>query len=187
MTIGGESDDERGRRVRLADLRQELLAPADAIAGYAEILSEDARRLELRAALPDIDRLSAAAISLQRLVRALLDPQGPALAGDRVRHDLRNPLNGIRGYGEMLLEDIDACGGAALRDDIEHLLTDPRSSSRASKPSSISRAGVSRGRARRAPAIRSSGCPGRSPMMSGRPAFRARSSSSMTTSAIAAC
>jgi class 3 adenylate cyclase len=122
--MGGESDEERGRRARLADLRQELLAPADAIVGYAEILSEDARRLELRAALPDIDRLSAAAIDLQRLVRALLDPQGPALAGDRVRHDLRNPLNGIRGYGEMLLEDIYACGGASLREDVEHLLTE---------------------------------------------------------------
>ena len=124
MTIDGESDDERRRRVRLADLRQELLAPADAIAGYAEILSEEARRLHLREALPDVDRLSAAAVALQRLVQAFLDPQGPALAADRVRHDLRNPLNGIRGYGEMLLEDIDACGGEALREDIEHLLTE---------------------------------------------------------------
>ncbi len=122
--MGGELDDERGRRVRLADLRQELLAPADAIAGYAEILSEEARRLHLREALPDIDRLSTAAVALQRLVQAFLDPQGPALAADRVGHDLRNPLNGIRGYGEMLLEDIDACGGVALREDIEHLLTE---------------------------------------------------------------
>jgi class 3 adenylate cyclase len=126
VTIGGESDDERGRRARLADLRQELLAPADAIAGYAEILSEEARRLHLREALPDIDRLSAAAVALQRIVQAFLDPQGPALPADRVRHDLRNPLNGIRGYGEMLLEDIDACGAAALREDIEHLLTESR-------------------------------------------------------------
>jgi class 3 adenylate cyclase len=124
VTTSGESDDERGQRARLADLRQELLAPADAIVGYAEILSEDARRLQLREALPDIDRLSEVAVDLQRLVRAALDPQGPAITGDRLRHDLRNPLNGIRGYGEMLLEDIDACGAADLRGDIEHLLAE---------------------------------------------------------------
>jgi len=124
VTSGYESDAERGQRARLADLRQELLAPADAIVGYAEILSEDAGRLGLREALPDIDRLFAAAVDLQRLIQAVLDPQGPALTGDRLRHDLRNPLNGIRGYGEMLLEDIDACGGAVLREDIEHLLTE---------------------------------------------------------------
>src|SRR5262249_52034309 len=111
-------------RARLADVRQGLVAPAEAIVGYAEILSEDARRLELRETLPDIDRLSAAAVDLQRLVRTLLDPQGPAPSRDRLRHDLRHPLNGIRGYGEMLLEDIDSCGGAALREDIEHLLTE---------------------------------------------------------------
>jgi class 3 adenylate cyclase len=124
VTVGGESNDEREKRATLADLRQELLAPADAIVGYAEILSEDARRLELGEALPDIERLSAAAADLRRLVRDLLDPQAPAISGDRVRHDLRNPLNGIRGYGEMLLEDIDSYGGAALREDFEHLLTE---------------------------------------------------------------
>ena len=126
MTTSGESDDERGQRARLADLRQELLAPADAIVGYAEILSEDARRLQLREALPDIDRLSEVAVDLQRLVRAALDPQGPAITGDRLRHDLRNPLNGIRGYGEMLLEDIDACGAADLRGDLGPVERDPR-------------------------------------------------------------
>ena len=124
MTTGDESDDERGQRAQLADLRQEFLAPADAIVGYAEILSEDAGRLDLREVLPDIDRLLAAAVELQQLVQAVLDPQGTALTGDRLRHDLRNPLNGIRGYGEMLLEDIDACGGAMLREDIERLLTE---------------------------------------------------------------
>jgi len=124
VTKGSESDDERGQRARLADLRQELLAPADAIVGYAEILSEDAGRLELREALPDIDRLSAAAVDLQRLVRAVLAPEGPVLAADRLRSALPHPLNGICGYGEMLLEDIDACGGAVLREDIERLLTE---------------------------------------------------------------
>src|SRR5262249_37299972 len=102
VTVGDGSNNEREKRAKLADLRQEILAPADAIVGYAEILFEDARRLELSKALPDIERLSAAAAHLQRLVRTLLDPQGPAVSGDRVRHDLRNPLTGIRGYSEML-------------------------------------------------------------------------------------
>jgi class 3 adenylate cyclase len=39
-------------------------------------------------------------------------------------HDLRNPLNAIKGYGEMLLEDIVDAGAVSLRQDLERLLTE---------------------------------------------------------------
>ena len=39
----------------------------------------------------------------------------------RLRHDLRTPLNAIIGYSEMLLEDADKDGRAAIIDDIERV------------------------------------------------------------------
>jgi hypothetical protein len=41
----GGTSDERWRRARLAHIRQELLAPAGAIDGYADIRRDEARRL----------------------------------------------------------------------------------------------------------------------------------------------
>ena len=40
----------------------------------------------------------------------------------KLRHDLRNPLNAIKGYAELLLEEIDEVGAAATRPDLEALL-----------------------------------------------------------------
>ncbi len=39
-----DDDGERLRRVRLANIRQELLAPASALVGYGEMLHEGAAR-----------------------------------------------------------------------------------------------------------------------------------------------
>jgi adenylate cyclase len=40
----------------------------------------------------------------------------------KLRHDLRNPLNAIKGYAELLLEELDEVGAAATRPDLEALL-----------------------------------------------------------------
>ena len=44
-----------------------------------------------------------------------------------MRHDLRNPLNAIKGYAELVLEELDEQGGAALRADLEALLGESES------------------------------------------------------------
>jgi class 3 adenylate cyclase len=118
---------------RLTHVRQELLAPASAIAGYGGILREEAVRLGLSALIPDIDHIVASADALLDLVEDLLGagtrtarrPE-ESLPDFRARllHDLRNPLNIIKGYGEMLLEDAAGPGGASLRQDLERLLTE---------------------------------------------------------------
>src|SRR5690606_15208965 len=41
----------------------------------------------------------------------------------QLRHDLRNPLNAIKGYAELLLEELDEVGVAA-RPDLEALLSE---------------------------------------------------------------
>jgi adenylate cyclase len=124
---------DRQANARLAHVRQELLAPVNAIAGYADILRDEASRLGLPALMPDIDRVLEAAEALLGLVEGLLDAgttmarregESPSDFQERLLHDLRNPLNAIKGYGEMLLEDIVALGGVSLRQDLERLLTE---------------------------------------------------------------
>jgi CheY-like chemotaxis protein len=130
------ADFERERRARLANMRQELLAPVTALVGYGEMLVEEARRLELAPVLPDLERILTSARDLLELVHRLLDVGG--IAGHqsgadlaelqaKLRHDLRNPLNAIKGYAELLLEDVDELDAQATRPDLEQLLSEAES------------------------------------------------------------
>jgi class 3 adenylate cyclase len=105
----------------------------NAVAGYADILRDEASRLGLAALMPDIDRVLEAADALLNLVEGLLDARSATARRDgeslsdfqeRLLHELRNPLNAIKGYGEMLLEDIEDIGGGSLRKDLKRLLTE---------------------------------------------------------------
>ena len=127
---------DRARRARLANMRQELLAPVTALVGYGELLTEEAGRLELVDLAPDLERILTAAQELLELVNRLLDEAAaPAQAAHAdlaaiqttMRHDLRNPLNAIKGYAELLLEELDELGGVAIRADLEALLGESES------------------------------------------------------------
>jgi adenylate cyclase len=124
-------DQERQRRARLANMRHELLAPVTALVGYAEMLIEKARGLELEDIGPDLQRILSSAQDLLELMDRLLDVTGgvgiqPGTdLGElqaKLRHDLRNPLNAIKGYAELLLEEGDDIGALITRPDLEALL-----------------------------------------------------------------
>jgi class 3 adenylate cyclase/CheY-like chemotaxis protein len=124
-------DRERQRRAGLANMRQELLAPVTALVGYGEILVEKARDLALQAIGPDLRCILLSAQDLLELVDRLLgadamaEPQSGADLGElqaKLRHDLRNPLNAIKGYAELLLEELDEVDAAVTRPDLEALL-----------------------------------------------------------------
>jgi adenylate cyclase len=126
----------RERQARLANMRQELLAPVTALVGYGELLSEEAERFELVDLAPDLERILTAAQDLLELVNHLLDEAAaPAQASradleaiqSKMRHDLRNPLNAIKGYAELLLEELDELGGVAIRADLGALLGESES------------------------------------------------------------
>jgi adenylate cyclase len=127
---------DRKRRARLANMRQELLAPVTALVGYAELLCEEADRLAIDELAADLERILTAARDLLELVNRLLDeaaasdqPTGSDLEviQVRIRHDLRNPLNAIKGYAELLLEELEEQGAAALRADLDALLNESES------------------------------------------------------------
>jgi class 3 adenylate cyclase len=129
MTDAVRNEDDDTRRVRhalLAHLRQEFMAPAAAIVGYTDILLEDAQRLALDTYLSDLERIRAAGRNLQALLEAVLaEPEGAAaFDAARLRHDLRTPINAIKGYGEMLAEDAADGHSGALVGDIEKLLAE---------------------------------------------------------------
>ena len=68
----GALELERQRRARLANVRQELLAPVTALVGYGEMLIEKARGLELEDIGPDLRRILISAKELLELVDRLL-------------------------------------------------------------------------------------------------------------------
>jgi adenylate cyclase len=122
---------ERQRRAALANMRQELLAPVTALVGYGEMLIEKARGLELEHIGSDLRRILISAQELFELVDRLLgiDRMAERQSGvdldelqAKLRHDLRNPLNAIKGYAELLLEELDEVDAAATRPDLEALL-----------------------------------------------------------------
>jgi adenylate cyclase len=117
------TDDARFQRALLAHLRQEFTAPAAAILGYVEILIEDATRLELDELLPDLSRIQHAGTALQNLLQAVLAQTGEVIDPRKLRHDLRTPMNAIKGYGEMLIEDAGGAGRETFVADLSRLLT----------------------------------------------------------------
>ncbi len=126
-----DAETQRARRARLANLRQELLAPVGAILGFGEMLHQDATRNGPEEAVADLDRILTAARDLHAMVDRLLDQElaetlfedaDEAAAQKKLRHDLRTPINAIKGYGEMLLEDLEDLGAERMRADFNILL-----------------------------------------------------------------
>ena len=99
--------------------------------GYAEMLMDDAVLVDGAQQTDDLQRIRDASRTLHRLILSLLDPatiqraDGSAdLAEFRrtLRHDLRTPINAIKGYGEMLREDAADGGEETFVADLDKLL-----------------------------------------------------------------
>ena len=123
----------RIERALVAYVQQELSAPVTAVVGYAEMLMEDAVRTGRTEAVDDLKRILDASQALNRLVLSLLDPavfqhhEGSADLAEfrrKLRHDLRTPINAIKGYGEMLREDAMDGGGDSFVGDLDKMLAE---------------------------------------------------------------
>ena len=121
----------RIRRALLVDLQQQLFSPANALVTYCELLIEQADENGLSEMQPDLGKISKAAQSLVELLNLLLDEKQAEerfhfedlnQAKRKLRHDLRTPINAIKGYGEMLLEDIEELSLEQMKNDFSRLL-----------------------------------------------------------------
>lgn len=120
-----------GQRAYIAIVAQKLAAPAQAILGYQELVTEEARERGHYEALADLEKVLKAARMLNDLIERLTDAGNDGMEGmtpvdANVRHDLRTPVNAIIGYSEMVLEDFGEELGARLLDDISRIIAESR-------------------------------------------------------------
>jgi adenylate cyclase len=105
---------ERLERALAAFLRQELTSPIVAVTGFLDMLIVEARRSHLDEAVVDLTRMRTASVDLEALVTKVIDtPEAIPTEQEaieefrkRLRHDLRTPLNIIKGFASMLVEDL---------------------------------------------------------------------------------
>jgi len=118
---------DRFDRALAAFLRQELNAPVVAMMGFIDIILDDARRLGLDEAIRDLERMRTASTELAALVNRVIEaPDAMRQEQEefdafqsRLRHDLRTPLTAIKGYSEILTEDLEGTGREQLLRDLE--------------------------------------------------------------------
>lgn len=117
----------------LAPLRQDLRPAAAAIRGLGKVLGDavaatDGDFEEFEA---DVDRIVESTETLWRMVdglneaetaRALFEGRSEPEAAKTLRHDMRTPIAAIKGYSEMLLEDLEEFGIETLRPAFSDLL-----------------------------------------------------------------
>ncbi|MGD2082747.1 MAG: adenylate/guanylate cyclase domain-containing protein [Chromatiales bacterium] len=123
------------REAFIATKRHDLRTPINAIIGYSEFLIEEAAGHGVADAIPDLERILQAGCSLLSKVNALLDASKIGLGeidlsdmnalANRVHHTLRNDINSVIGYAEMLLEEWGEAHGAA-RADLRSILASAR-------------------------------------------------------------
>ena len=108
-------EQERQRRARLANMRHELLAPVTALVGY-ELLIEKARGLGLEDIGADLQRIPDLGPRVARADRPTA--RGGRCGRPPIRRRFQRasgqaaarsaqPLNAIKGYAELLLEELD--------------------------------------------------------------------------------
>jgi class 3 adenylate cyclase len=129
--VAGHTSDERMLRAQLANMRQKISAPAEALIGYGRYVQEQAVTLGFNSFVTDIDQLIAAAHGFQAKIVELLDPSRATdiqeiadlqKARSVLRHDLSNPIAAVLGYAEMLLEDAEDADATLLIPDIKKLI-----------------------------------------------------------------
>ena len=94
-------------------IAQRLTGPAESILGFQTLIVEELTRTGPAGALDDAGKVRAAAEALNGLVTRLVSPDGEGLIAEmdeaQLRHDLRNPVNAILGYSELMVEDHEDC------------------------------------------------------------------------------
>lgn len=109
----------------IKQMQSDLRGPAGVIGEIIERLLKKVEDLDLKEFTPDIILIKNASNLLFQNILNLLDPDQAGILierdgwndyGSHLRHELRNPINGIMGYSEMLLEDAEEEGKQLVED-----------------------------------------------------------------------
>ena len=101
-------------RIKAETKKQSLKAPIDSITGYFGFLNEDSLSEFLQEGAEDYEKLKQTSFELNDTVNDLLDVEKINSSDNKdemekkIRHDIRNPLNVIIGFSEMMLEDLES-------------------------------------------------------------------------------
>jgi class 3 adenylate cyclase len=110
---------ERLERAAAAFVQEEFGSSIAAIIGFLDFLIEDARKQDHADFVPDLERMRTAGAQLSALIaQAVVPSPRDADATARLRHEFRTPLNAIKGYGELLVEEIGESGSKTLLTDL---------------------------------------------------------------------
>jgi adenylate cyclase len=110
---------ERLQRAVNAFVRQEFGSSIAAIIGFLDFIIEDACKQGHPDFVPDLERMRVAGAQLSALIaQAVVPSLRDANATARLRHEFRTPLNAIKGYGELLVEEIGEGGSKTLLTDL---------------------------------------------------------------------
>ena len=102
------------QKIKIANIKQELLSPAEIIYSYSELLLQNFKNKNLKDEISDCENIITASNNLMQLVSDLLNPENKNFNSNdslkeietKIRHDLRTPINAIRGYSEILLSNL---------------------------------------------------------------------------------
>ncbi|MGD2068781.1 MAG: response regulator [Gemmatimonadota bacterium] len=119
-------DPDRIKRAAIGHVRHELKTPINGILGYSEMLLEDLEDEDRGAMASDLERIGKGGRQLLRLIDSTLDPGKIEQAVDidldayssEIRVNLRNPINAVIGYAELLIEHAEENDGDAYLDDL---------------------------------------------------------------------
>ena len=120
------------QKIKIAQIKQELLTPAEMIYSYSELLFKNFEEKKLIHEIEDCQKILSASNKLMNLVTDLLNPDNKNFNSKenlkdleiKIRHDLRTPINAIKGYSEILLEDLVDLKNKQINDDLNFLVTE---------------------------------------------------------------
>lgn len=127
-------DPERVRRASIAFVRHELRTPINAIIGYGEMLLDDAMDEGDDVAIADLTRVVHCGRDILGQVERILDAERVSAEqhrhldsyAEQIRADLRDPLNAVTGYTEMLIEVSEQAGTSSRIPDLQRILASAR-------------------------------------------------------------
>ena len=112
------------RRYRLARIRHELRTPINHIVGYGELLQVESEGAVPESFKADLQRICHGGERLVQLINMFFDPSGTDVADGRlglILHELRNPINQIIGFSELLEEQAVELGMERFVEDLRKI------------------------------------------------------------------